>query len=61
MNNIKLQRRRTNALNRLESQLVLNKKSTKSGTVQLTDHDKKRIKSEIKILKEKLNYTSDKE
>jgi len=57
MNNIKLQRRRKNALNRLENQLVSNKKSTKAGTVQLTDHDKKRIKSEIKILKEKLNIS----
>jgi len=57
MNNIKLQRRRTNALNRLESQLVSNKKSTKIGVVQLTDHDEKRIKSEIKTLKEKLNIS----
>ena len=51
MTNIKLQRRRQNALDRLVKQYESNVKNTKTGYVSLSDGDRIRIQNEIETLK----------
>ena len=46
--------RRKSALDRLESQLKSGKKNTDCGVVSLTEKDRKRIETEITILKTRI-------
>lgn len=47
---IKVVVRRKSALDRLQTQLKVGYKTTKNGNVKLSEHDIKRINSEIAIL-----------
>lgn len=51
---VKLKERRERAMQRLESQLKTNVKTTKEGIESLTESDKKRIEKEISILKTRI-------